>query len=721
MAIPASLAQMLNDFPVASYPSVTGLPQPITVHSITYLLAALGWAWLLLISFTGWGRIAGRTAHVQKLPASVACAVGIATVIFWGGLLNLLRGLYPGILIGLLFAGLIFYGLSYKETPGKYRWRIFWRQASPWGKLVCVAAIAIFAFKVAGTVRLGMFNNLDDGPAYLVFAHKLLANHSFAFDPFSDRRVISSLGGAYLLQAMAVAGTSLASIGIADRTIGFFLLGAAIYDIGIAFELSASRIALLEFLAILVPQQTINLSFIILPTSLFLAMIWLLLRVSDAEDGASPGCFALLAGITGGAILSLKSTFLPCVGMFSVLPYFFLERRRRYAWRYAGISVLACFLLLLPWMLAMRWTSGTFLFPVFGHGVDYSSYGLLPPQIRLLSARTWAKIFLQAIALGILAVILIRSRVKSKRHRLCLGILIAAAIAITAFNYKTGGDFIWRYNFPQFFAAVLIFYAATGGAGISPRISDSSASSSASGKFAFCCGVAAVIAMIFYYDASGTNPRPFREVRMDAGDYRLGLRASLTGQTLANPQLAKQYRQAESSIPLHANAIENTAYPFLFSYRDRTIFLADWPGGASPPPGWPFRAGQEPLSAFLRRQSIRYLIYDNAYARWVDMEACIALENTNRNSQELVSLWHLTVLAHRQFNQLQANYRSIYDDGQIAVIDLQQPLPKSASESDVWTVDTPVDTMCSEVQRQYLKNPLRGNGDDAGLQSTPVK
>jgi len=720
MAFPA-LAQMLNDFPAASYPSVTGPPQPITVHSIFYLLAGLGWVWLLLVSFVGWGRVAGRAAHVKKLPASVTCALGISIAIFLGGLLNLVHGLYPGISIGFVFAGLALYGLSYKETPDKYRWRIFWRQATPCGKILAVAAIAVLAFRVAGTLRLGMFNNLDDGPAYLVFAHKLLATHSFAFDPFSDRRVISSLGGAYLLQAMAIAGTSLASIGIADRTIGFLVLGAAIYDIGIAFELSAGRIALLEFLAFLVPQQTINLTFIILPTSLFLAMIWLLLCASDTQEEAPRGRFAVLAGITGGAILSLKSTFLPCVGAFSVLPYFFLERRQRYAWRYAGITVLACFLLLVPWMIAMRWNSGTYLFPVLGHGVDYSGYGLLPPQVRLFSARTWAKIFLQAIALGVLAVILIGSGLKSKKHWLSLGILIASAIAITAFNYKTGGDFIWRYNFPQFFATVLVFYAATGGTNVSSATSATTASSHVSGRFAFFCGVIAVIAMIFYYDASGTHPHPFREVRMDSSDYRLGLRASLTGRALVSPQVAEQYREAESSLPLRARAIENTAYAFLFSYRGRTIFLADWPGGASPAPGWPFRAGQEPLSVFLHRQSIRYLIYDSAYARWMDVEACIAMENTDRNSQELVSLWHLTVLAHHQFNQLHTHYRSIYDDGTIAVIDLEHPLPGASPEAKVWTVDTPIDTMCSDVLARYLKNPLPDNSGNAGFQSGPMK
>ena len=58
---------------------------------------------------------------------------------------------------------------------------------------------------------------------YLVFPQKMLATHHFAADPFSDRRVISSLGGSYILQAFVIAATSLSNIGMADRTLGLIL------------------------------------------------------------------------------------------------------------------------------------------------------------------------------------------------------------------------------------------------------------------------------------------------------------------------------------------------------------------------------------------------------------------------------------------------------------------------------------------------------------------
>jgi hypothetical protein len=702
MLVPISLFQKFTDLQLPSYPSITGLPPSINIQiqSLENFSFALGWAWILLLSFTGWGRLAGKIARVQRLPASVACALGISSLIFLGGLLNLVQGLYAGVLIGLVIAGLVFYLLFYRARPMEYRWSAFWQHASPWVKFFCVAALVILAFRAAGTVRLGMFNNLDDGPAYLVFPHKLIASHAFAFDPFSDRRVISSLGGAYLLQGFVIVATSLTHIGMADRTLGLILLAGALFDLGIAFELSAWQIAALEFLAFLVPQQTINLTFVILPTSLLIAMVWFILQTPSAEDRVRLR-YALLVGALGGAVISLKSTFLPCIGAFALIPYLMLfsRERRSDTWRLPLLAGVGCLVILVPWMISMKLNSGTYLFPLLGYGVDYASYGLLHAAVKFTSTRSFIKIFLQAIALLILACIQVMAGAWERRARLSLSILIASAIAITAFNYKSGGDFIWRYNFPQFFVAIIVFYAATAAA----------LHRKPAGRWvrdAFYCGVASLAAMIFYYDVSGKQPRPFREIRLEHNDYRDGLRASLTGISISSPRLITEYKAAEESLPIHSRAIENTAYPFLFGYGNQTIFLSDWPGAAGPKPGWPFGSDVAGLVRYLESQNIRYVVYDYQYARWVDMEGCEALEKTNINSQELLALWQMTVVTHNQFDHLRSRYQSIYDDGKIEVIDLGHPIANASADGPVWTLNTDKDEMCSAVMARYLANPL---------------
>lgn len=697
MIAPDSLFREFANLRLPTYPSVTGPPQPITFHSLAELAFACGWAWLLLVSFTGWGRLtAGLT---RAIPASVACALGIAALVFIGGLLNLAHALYGGVLIALAIVGLILYLLFLRDRPEEYRWRAFWRQASPWTKILFVAALVLVAVRAAATVRLGLFNNFDDGAAYLVFAHKLLASHHFALDPFSDRRIISSLGGAYLLQAFVVAATSLAHIAMADRTLGLVLLAAALFDIGIAFDLAPWQIGLLEFVAFLVPQPTINLTFIVLPTSLLLAMIWLILKTPEESPGRIR--YAFLAGAVGGAIISLKSTFLPCVGAFALIPYILLSsRKRRYdVWQLPILAGVGSFIVLAAWMFAMKHASGTYLFPVFGHGVDHSSYALLPAAAKFASKRSVAKVFLQPIALLVLAAIQIASGLSDRRARLSVGVLIAAAIAIAAFNYTTGADFIWRYNFPQFFAAIVIFYAIT--AAMSRHVPAHRRT-----QIAYGFGIACLVLMIFYYDAAGTTARPFRTVRLDAHDYRIGLRASLAGTPLANPALVRDYRAAEAALPPGASAMENTAYPFLFAYNGGRIFLADWPGAAGPKPGWPFTGNAEDFAQYLRNRNIRYIVYDRTYGAWVDLNACMGLKKTVPFSQELLALWHLTVLAHHQFDALRERYRSVYDDANLSVVDLDNPKPSAPSDVPVWTLHTSVGEMCSGVLAQYQADPL---------------
>src|ERR1035437_7901145 len=123
MQFPTSLVQILANYNLQPYPSFTGLQQPLTVHAVTRFLCALLWACVLLVSFTGWGRLAGKGLRIQSLPASVACSLGIATVIFLGGWINLLHGIYPAVLFALLGLGLLLYVALRQQRPEANRWR----------------------------------------------------------------------------------------------------------------------------------------------------------------------------------------------------------------------------------------------------------------------------------------------------------------------------------------------------------------------------------------------------------------------------------------------------------------------------------------------------------------------------------------------------------------------------------------------------------------------
>ncbi|MHB1959519.1 MAG: hypothetical protein ACYCO5_10880 [Acidobacteriaceae bacterium] len=552
--------------------------------------------------------------------------------------------------------------------------------------------------RAAATVRLSSFDVTDDGSAYLAFPNWMLATHHFSTGPFNDRHIISSLGGGYWLQAFVIAATSLANIGMADRTFGLFLLFAAIWDVGIAFELSIQQLAIVEVLAYLVPQMTTNLTFVMLPIALLLGLLWLVFQTTS-EDSAFPWRYAVAAGAIGGAVVALKSTFLPCVGSFCLMPYCMMNwRKKKDALGLPLAAGVGTVMVLAAWMLAMKLTDGTYLYPILGHGLDHTKLGVFGSFAIAKTPRTAIKLFLQACVLLTLGVGVLSSRLSDRRARFCLGVTMGAAVGITAFNIAAEGDSIWRYGFPQFFSAILIYSIVM--TALAQEVHGLRKK-----RLAITMGIVPLIGCLFYFDVSGTHPQVFREVRWESAHYGDALRASLTHQCLSSPSISAEYRAIGTAIPANATVLENVAYPFLFHDEAHKIFLLDWPGAAGPAPGWPFGKDAAAMAQYLQRSSVRYVAYDYRYAEWFDARSCQAMERPQRYSAELYVLLWMSVLAHNQLDRLQTSYRSIYDDGKIAMIDLNQPIASAPKNEPVWTPKTNKEDMCSVVLARYLENP----------------
>jgi hypothetical protein len=697
MPFPASLTQTLTTFRAAPYPSVTGLPQAITFRSIAEFAFAIVWACIMLVSFAGWGRYLGKLVRVQRLPASVACALGIAVVILVGGWLNLLHVIYSGVLIGFIGIGVVLYLAARDERPDNYRWSSLWVRAPGWSRMLIVLTLVVLVFRVAATVRLATYHNYDDGTAYLAFPQKMLDAHQFAPDPFSDRRIISSLGGSYLLQTIIIVATSLANVGMADRTLGLLLMLVAIYDLGTIFNLSPQRLAVMGLLAYLVPQETFNLTFCVLPISLLLGMMWAIYATFDQEEVVR-WRYAALAGAVGGGLLCLKSTFLPYIGAVALFPYltFLWKESKKEALKLPLIAGCAALTIAFPWMVAMRHESGTLLFPLLGHGFDYSSYGLFPHLANFSGTRAVVRVFVQGAVLLILAAVQYFADIRDRRSRFSFTILCAAAFAITAFNYESGGDYIWRYNFPQFFTAILVFFAATGGAG-------DSSPCTIRVKIVHVFAMLSLVACIFYYDIAGGHPAPFSQMTKQMFQYPCRLRASLSAQPLVSPDVQARYRAIEDTVPPDSTSLDDTAKTYLLLDRGGKRFLIDdWPGAAGPPPGWPYSKNPEAVTEYLKRNSVRYIVYDYAYAEWVDMQSCQALVNQSHFSQLDHALELMMFVAHHQFSQLRAAHHSIYDDGKIAVVDLASPVAPASNGEGAWTLHTSEAKMCAHIAHRYM-------------------
>jgi hypothetical protein len=277
--------------------------------------------------------------------------------------------------------------------------------------------------------------------------------------------------------------------------------------------------------------------------------------------------------------------------------------------------------------------------------------------------------------------------------------MIAAAVGITAFNLAAGGDSIWRYGFPQFFSAIVIYSISLAAASndefrVRRRLLESS------------LAMISLAACVFYYDVSGRKPQLFRQALWESAHYGAALRASLSGRHLSNPMTVAEYQGMEAALPAQNVILEDVPYPFLLNQKKHTIYQMDWPGAAGPAPGWPFTSNTAALAQYLRKNSVRYIAYDYEYARWIDISSCAVLERPQYYSTELYVLFWMSLLTHSQFNDLRSRYQSAYDDGKVTVIDLQSPRLNPPVSPPVWTLDTSKKQMCSVVLARYLANPL---------------
>ncbi len=178
-------------------------------------------------------------------------------------------------------------------------------------------------------------------------------------------------------------------------------------------------------------------------------------------------------GAAAALIIGCKSTYLPHV-FFLLAAYYLLRCRDVGIARVLAelsTSGVTC-ILLLPWAIAMRMTSGTAFYPIFGHGYDYSAYYHLPPTWTFHTRGALLKVFgfvLPLVPFLIAEIVMMRfqmaerettsgaaSPAEGRVQRTATLALVVAAIAGSIFaGLVTGGDSLRRYNYPCVLPALL--------------------------------------------------------------------------------------------------------------------------------------------------------------------------------------------------------------------------------------------------------------------------
>ena len=629
------------------------------------------WALCVGVSFIGWGASVARLVRLPRDIGSAGC-LGVSFAVCYGGVIDLLGIAGQLTTVGFVAVGAIigiaqvrslelgvFLGLLPKGLPAR---------------LMLAAIILLAVVGVAGHIYYADYNVYDDYLAYLVYPQKLLQTGLLGFEPFSERRLLTSLGGLYFLQALVLVGSGFFYLHTIDPALGLaltlLLLLAAMARRRVALRW---RLGVLLFALLLMPT-ILNLTAILLPLALILFVYLLLEADPDLEAGPGSAGRILTLALVGSALIAIKTAYLPWIGFFLAFVYGRRIILDRFAWRSwlepASVAVLTL-LLLLPWMLASLRDVGTALFPALGRGFHASQYGIYPTPWELAPASDYLGVLLRIGKSIVLQVVLawfifaFAARNAGATIAIACGFLIASVVFVLAVAIGTGleTDFP-RYAYPGVAAALLVAaYRFAIGASLSPGTGASRMRSATVVGACLVASGAGYHGLVQYYGHAVTN----------LGMVVLGpaFRPAMLAYIVSHDDGAvpRAIARMQRAVPAGATILERLDYPFLMDFRRNNVFIADYPATASLPPGMPALQGPEKLGAYLVGVSIRYVAYAYAdQARFPDWEK--SLYNTGDRWVDFET--KLAFDFQHNLAALMQTRRIIYKDDERVVIDLAE-------------------------------------------------
>ena len=137
---------------------------------------------------------------------------------------------------------------------------------------------------------------------------------------------------------------------------------------------------------------------------------------------------------------------------------------------------------------------------------------------------------------------------------------------------------------------------------------------------------------------------------------------------------AEQLRRIQRHIPAGQRVLARLSHPFNLDFGRNTIYVIDWPGGASPPPGLPLETSAEDLARYLRSRSIRYVLYshgDQANYSYRGYRHRIRPGDGYVARARVTT--ELTFIFQQRLSELAQSYSVLADDGLVFALDLERP------------------------------------------------
>jgi len=375
---------------------------------------------------------------------------------------------------------------------------------------------------------------------------------------------------------------------------------------------------------------------------------------------------ACLIALISAAICTLKSSLIPAsaiVFAVSYLCYFLSSNTKLKVVGEFGLATVLVGIFLLPWMISLYQSSGTLLYPLLGKGYHASAYGitfksgstLLGTVKTALAAFRGIYVFI-LILLGCLSLSIrplkfgnLRAECSFSNRQAPLSMTIAALLATVVVGVLTGNADPFRYSLSHLFPAIIILVMVA-------MTDTGSLNKNGIPNFFIAAVFCAGLAISYDWDIT----------KKTYSAYIKNIQFGLTNPSLVTAKQKSQYTALQQSIPQGETVLTRLDAPFLLDFKRNQIFIADWPGGASLPPGMPVFKGPEALANYLVSKSIRYI----AYSSW----SLNHPGNVDTSGPGLSSWFRLQSQLSHDFRdnvqQLAKTRKKLYEEGENFVLDL---------------------------------------------------
>lgn len=635
---------------------------------------AFFWGIMVLFSFIGFGRCLSLILAPKKIfDLGVWAALGLVFNVIVGGFLNLAGVISLSSVRILVFVGIALF--LFFLIKNCLKWPTIFRRTIDFVKTNKAFVLAVFFVSFIILVRYCFavaffsFHGADDQHGYLAFPAKMLQTGSLGNDPFSERRIESSLGGQYFLHTIILAQTSFKNLHTTDSGLGFLIF--VLLVVGFLIEKKVNRniiIGVVLFVAVIVSPVG-NITAAYTAASMFFLYFRFSYYIAESK-GVSVFHNAMMIALPLATLCTLKSTFISVSAILFVLHYFFyynVRRNYRLLTKEICLALIIIVVVLLPWMFSMFVSSGTLLYPIFGRGYQGFEHVIKVDIYSLL--RLCFVSFESLITLIPLAAIGIftYNLVSSKERNILWVIFLSGFSGVLVLIILIGGYSLYYYSFPYLLPSIIFVISVSLAGDLHFRNWPN-----------FDGKLVGLVLTVFLFGSFLQRDLPmFQDIKdslnIDNGKLKIGLMNS----EIVNEDEMKQYVSLQQSIPIGETIISRLDRNFLFDFKRNNVFINDTPGGSSLPPGIPLNSGSEAMSDYFLSNNIKYIAY--SYGN----EA-----NFSRGSVSGMLLPHVNPLlraiaekglAFQDYvMELSKIKKVVYDDGKNLVLDLSIKIDKKS-------------------------------------------